>query len=61
MSDRFSNNIVRTFQKTPDATFRELYNGLVTHTLGSHVHVANASCFGNLYTSSIAEFIQYHK
>ncbi len=56
MSDRFSNNIVREMSINPTLTFYELYTYLIKNTLGSHVHVANASMFGNLYLVSPQEF-----
>ena len=57
MSDRFSNNIVSTLSASPSQTYRELYRYLVAHTLGSHVHVANAAKFGNLFSTSPEEFL----
>lgn len=58
MSDRFSNNIVSLLSANPAATYRELYLYLVGHTLGSHVHVENATNFDNLYTASPEEFLR---
>ena len=57
MSDRFSNNIVTTLSEKPDQTYRELYEYLYTHTLGSHVYVENSYWFGNLCKSTLGEFI----
>src|SRR5574344_205494 len=56
MSDRFSNNIVTFLNKNEHATFKELYTYLSAHTLGSHVRIANAENFGNLYTTTFDEF-----
>ncbi len=56
MSDRFSNNVVKLMEENADMTYKDFYIYLAEHTLGSHVHVANASCFGNLYTNTPAEF-----
>ena len=57
MSDRFSNNLVNTLSEKPDQTYRELYEYLYTHTLGSHVYVENSYWFGNLCKSTLGEFI----
>ena len=57
MSDRFSNNLVTTLTEKPDQTYRELYEYLYTHTLGSHVYVENSYWFGNLCKSTLGEFI----
>lgn len=56
MSNRFSNNLVKYVGENTDKTYKDLYIFLTEHTLGSHVHVANSSCFGNLYANSPAEF-----
>ncbi len=61
MSDRFSNNVVRQMGEDAGMTYKDLYVYLAEHTLGSHVHVANASCFGNLYTNSPEEFFNINK
>ena len=55
-SDRFSNNVVKLMKENTNQTYREFFLYLAEHTLGSHVHVANASCFGNLYTNTPSEF-----
>ena len=57
MSDRFSNNLVNTLSSKPDQTYKELYEYLYTHTLGSHVYVENSFWFGNLCKTSLGEFI----
>lgn len=56
MSNRFSNNLVRSISEKTDKTYKDLYVFLTEHTLGSHVHVANSSHFGNLYSNTPAEF-----
>ncbi|MGN0309372.1 MAG: C13 family peptidase [Bacteroides sp.] len=56
LSDRFSNNLVECMSQTPEMTYRELYTYLVSHTIGSHVKIFNASRFGNLYRESPKEF-----
>lgn len=57
MSDRFSNNLVNTLSANPDQTYKELYEYLYTHTLGSHVYVENSPLFGNLCKTSPDEFL----
>lgn len=57
MSDRFSNNLVNTLSEKPNQTYKELYEYLYTHTLGSHVYVENSYLFGNLCKTSVGEFI----
>ncbi len=57
MSDRFSNNLVNTLSEKPDQTYKELYEYLYTHTLGSHVYVENSYWFGNLCKTRVDEFI----
>ncbi len=57
MSDRFSNNLVNTLSERPDQTYKELYEYLYTHTLGSHVYVENSYWFGNLCKTRVDEFI----
>ncbi len=56
MSDRFSNNVVKQMTENTNQTYRDFFLYLAEHTLGSHVHVANASNFGNLYTNTPSEF-----
>lgn len=56
MSDRFSNNVTKSIWENTDKSYKDLYVYLAEHTLGSHVHVANASHFGNLYATSPEEF-----
>lgn len=58
MSDRFSNNIVKKVREDPGVTFYSFYSYLVKNTLGSHVHVANASMFGNLFLVTPLEFFK---
>lgn len=57
MSDRFSNNLVNTLSEKPDQSYKELYEYLYTHTLGSHVYVENSFLFGNLCKTRLGEFI----
>ncbi len=60
MSDRFSNNLVNTLTTNPTQTYKELYEYLYKHTLGSHVYIENAGYFGNLFKDSPKEFFTYN-
>ena len=59
MSDRFSNNLIHKMSGI-DAyisyTYQELYQHLWQNTIGSHVKVFNADCFGNLYKMNCSDF-----
>lgn len=57
MSDRFSNNLVAALAENSKRTYKELYEYLYRHTLGSHVYVENSFVFENLYTGSPDEFV----
>lgn len=57
MSDRYTNNLVATLTENPNQTFKDLYEYLYRHTLGSHVYVENNNWFGNLFKMSPDEFI----
>ena len=41
----------------PDITLRDLYYTLARNTVGSHATVYNAACYGNLFHSSMAEYL----
>ncbi len=57
MSDRFSNNLVDMLGSNPNQTYKELYEYLYRHTLGSHVYLENAAYFGNMYSVTPSEFV----
>ncbi|MCR4602531.1 MAG: ABC transporter substrate-binding protein [Prevotella sp.] len=59
MSDRFTNNLITCLTANPAMTYKELYSYLVSHTMGSHVHIYNAPLFGNLYRDDPSEFFVY--
>lgn len=61
LSDRFSNNLSSSVASNPNVSYRTLYTYLVSHTLGSHVRVYNASLFDNLYNATPYEFFVYSK
>lgn len=56
-----SNGFTRGFQEAigqnPAIALRDLYYMLATHTTGSHVKVYNASCFGSVYSNTMADFL----
>jgi glycosylphosphatidylinositol transamidase (GPIT) subunit GPI8 len=58
-----SNGFTRAFQETIDATpsisIRDLYYQLARYTTGSHATIYNIENYGNLFTSSIEEFVEY--
>jgi hypothetical protein len=58
-----SNGFTRAFQETIDATpaisIRDLYYQLARYTTGSHATIYNMENYGNLFTSSMDEFVSY--
>ena len=55
MSDRFSNNLIREMNGIH--TYNNIYQDLFQSTIGSHVNIFNAACFGNLYEMNNYDFI----
>lgn len=60
MSNRFTSTFIEMITAENSIAMRDLYYRLFINTVGSHVMVYNAHQFGNLYTSDIAEFINFH-
>ena len=58
MTNRFTTTLLDCIETNPDVSFRELYYHLFSSTLGSHVMVYNAGNFGNMYTSTMREFLE---
>lgn len=58
LSDRFSAAFRQAVGKRADWTMAELYYELYNHTPGSHVTVYNSDNYGNLYSSSLSEFLE---
>lgn len=56
-----SNGFTRGFQdavgSNPAISLRDLYYTLAAHTSGSHVKVYNVPNYGNVYSSSMTEFL----
>ena len=61
MCDRFTLNLVTCLTDNPDTSFRDLFLYCASHTLGSHARIVNADHYGNLFTTSPAEFIRYNQ
>ena len=59
LSDRFTQNFVTSLSANPTASYHDLFIYCAVHTLGSHARIVNAPYFGNLNTTSPAEFITY--
>lgn len=57
MSNRFTSTLLENLTDRSVITMRNLYQRLFLNTVGSHVMVYNAENFGNLYYSSMDEFI----
>lgn len=56
-----SNGFTRAFQtkitERPDVSLRDLFYYVATQTVGSHARMYNQENFGNVYTSSMSEFL----
>ncbi|MDE7108368.1 MAG: legumain, partial [Muribaculaceae bacterium] len=57
MSNRFTSTLIENLSNKSVISMRDLYNRLFINTVGSHVMVYNAEKYGNLYNSSMDEFI----
>lgn len=57
MSNRFTSTLIENLTNKSVISMRDLYNRLFINTVGSHVMVYNADLYGNLYHSSMDEFI----
>ncbi len=57
MSNRFTSTLIENLTNKSAISMRDLYNRLFINTVGSHVMVYNAENYGNLYNSSMDEFI----
>ena len=57
-----SNGFTRGFQEAigtnPAVSLRDLYYTLAAHTSGSHVKFYNVANYGNVYSNSMAEYLQ---
>lgn len=59
MSNRFTSTLIENLSNKSVISMRDLYNRLFINTVGSHVMVYNAENYGNLYNSSMDEFINF--
>lgn len=57
MSNRFTSTFLRYITADRSISMRDLYYRLFINTVGSHVMVYNDDNFGNLYTTSMSEFL----
>lgn len=57
MSNRFTSTLIENLTNKSVISMRDLYNRLFINTVGSHVMVYNSESYGNLYNSSMDEFI----
>lgn len=57
MSNRFTSTLIENLTNKSVISMHDLYNRLFINTVGSHVMVYNAENYGNLYNSTMDEFI----
>jgi ABC-type branched-subunit amino acid transport system substrate-binding protein len=57
MSNRFTSTLIENLTNKSMLSLRDLYNRLFINTVGSHVMVYNDDYYGNLYNSSMDEFL----
>ena len=57
ISNSFSNALIKELGTRKASSIYDLYHSIYNLTIGSHVSVYNAKNFGNLYTTSIDEFL----
>jgi ABC-type branched-subunit amino acid transport system substrate-binding protein len=58
MSNRFTSTLQDCLAENAAISMRDLYYRLFLNTVGSHVMLYNAAHYGNLYSSTMAEFTQ---
>lgn len=57
MTNRFTATFIEQTAANPSVTLRDLYYRLFLNTVGSHVTVLGAHGYGNLYSSTMSEFL----
>lgn len=57
MGNRFTSTLVDNLSTNPDVSLHDLYNRLFINTVGSHVMVYNDENYGNLYKSTMKEYL----
>jgi ABC-type branched-subunit amino acid transport system substrate-binding protein len=58
MSNRFTSTLQDCLTSDASISMRDLYYRLFLNTVGSHVMLYNVSSFGNLYSSTMEEFVK---
>ena len=59
MSNRFTSTFIEQITADKSISMRDLYYRLFINTVGSHVMVYNAAHYGSLYSSGMAEFLNF--
>lgn len=59
MSNRFTSTFIEQITDDKAISMRDLYYRLFINTVGSHVMVYNAANYGSLYSSGMAEFLNF--
>ena len=59
ISNRFTSTFIEQITENLAVSMRDLYYRMFLNTVGSHVMVYNATMYGNLYSSDMAEFINF--
>lgn len=59
MSNRFTSTFIEQITENKHVAMRDLYYRLFINTVGSHVMVHNAACYGNLYSANMSEFLNF--
>lgn len=57
MTNRFTSTLLEQIAEDPGISFRDLYYKLFVNTVGSHVSVYNAECYGSIYHNSFGEYL----
>lgn len=57
LSNGFSRGFQEAIGSNPAISLRDLYYTLAAYTAGSHVKVYNVPNYGNVYSSSMTEFL----
>ena len=58
LSNRFTRVFRSQVEANPTISLHDLYYQLATHTTASHAGLYNDACFGNIYRSTLEEFLK---
>ena len=58
LSNRFTRVFRTQVETNPAISLHDLYYQLATHTTGSHAGLYNDACYGNVYRSTLSEYLQ---